>query len=154
MRLKRGRDWRARTHPWIFKGDVADASDVEGGSAVTVLDADRRFVGRGLFNPRPALCCRIFTWEDEPLDAAFYHGRLDRAIDARARSGAIPEVARLVWSEADRLPGLVVDRYGPVVALQCLTLGLSRLRHDLVAGLRARLGDLPVVSADDPVMAR
>ena len=47
LRLKRGHE-AARTHPWIFKGDVADASDVEPGSAITVVDAGGRFVGRGL----------------------------------------------------------------------------------------------------------
>jgi 23S rRNA (cytosine1962-C5)-methyltransferase len=154
LRLKKGREQRARTHPWIFKGDVADASDVEPGSVVTVLDAGGRFVGRGLFNPRPALCCRIVTWKDEALDAAFFARRLAAAVDGRARGGALPEVARLVWSEADGLPGLVVDRYGPVVVVQCLTLGMARAQRDLVAGLRGRLGDLPVFRADDAVVAQ
>jgi 23S rRNA (cytosine1962-C5)-methyltransferase len=154
LRLKKGREQRARTHPWIFKGDVADASDVEAGAVVTVVDAGGRFVGRGFFNPRPALCCRIVTWEDEALGAAFFARRLGAAVDRRARGGALPEVARLVWSEADGLPGLVVDRYGPVVVVQCLTLGMARAQRDLVAGLRGRLGDLPVFRADDAVVAQ
>ena len=65
LRLKRGHD-RARVHPWIFKGDVADVANAEAGAEVVVVDATGRFVGRGLFNPRPALCCRIVTWRDEP----------------------------------------------------------------------------------------
>jgi 23S rRNA (cytosine1962-C5)-methyltransferase len=154
LRLKRGRDQRARTHPWIFKGDVADVSAGEPGAAVTVVDAIGRFVGRGLFNPRPALCCRLLTWDDEPIDAAFLRRRLDAAIAARARAGALPEAARLVWSEADGLPGLVVDRYGPVLVVQSLTLGMVRLRGELVAGLRARLGDVSVLAIDDGVAAR
>jgi 23S rRNA (cytosine1962-C5)-methyltransferase len=153
LRLKRGHEARARVHPWLFKGDIADASDVEPGGVVTVRDAGGRFVGRGLFNPRPALCCRILTWHDEPIDAAFFARRLARSVDARARGGAVPEVARLVWSEADGLPGLIVDRYGPVLALQSLTLGMSLRRRDLVAGLRQRLGDLPVFALGDPVVA-
>jgi 23S rRNA (cytosine1962-C5)-methyltransferase len=154
LRLKKGRDQLARTHPWIFKGDVADASDVEPGVVVTVIDAGGRFVGRGLFNPKPALCCRIVTWEEEAVDAGFFARRLAAAVDRRARGGAVPEVARLVWSEADGLPGLVVDRYGPVVVMQFLTLGMARVRGDLVAGLRSRLGDLPVFRADDAVVAQ
>jgi 23S rRNA (cytosine1962-C5)-methyltransferase len=154
LRLKKGRDQRVRTHPWIFKGDVADASDVEPGVVVTVIDAGGRFVGRGLFNPKPALCCRIVTWEEEAVDAGFFARRLAAAVDRRARGGAVPEVARLVWSEADGLPGLVVDRYGPVVVMQFLTLGMARVRSDLVAGLRNRLGDLPVFRADDAVVAQ
>jgi 23S rRNA (cytosine1962-C5)-methyltransferase len=154
LRLKRGRDQRARTHPWIFKGDVADVSDVPSGSAVTVVDGGGRFVGRGFFNARPALCCRILTWQDEAIDAAFLHRRLAAAVTARTRAGAVPQVGRLVWSEADGLPGLVVDRYGPVLVAQCLTLGMAQARDDLVAGLRRRLGDLPVLSMDDRVVAR
>lgn len=111
-------------------------------------------MGRGFFNPRPALCCRIVTWEDEALGAAFFARRLGAAVDRRARGGALPEVARLVWSEADGLPGLVVDRYGPVVVVQCLTLGMARAQRDLVAGLRSRLGNPPVFRADDAVVAQ
>ena len=154
LRLKKGREERARVHPWLFKGDVADASDVDAGAAVTVIDAAGRFVGRGLFNSRPALCCRIVTWRDEAIDARFLARRLAAAVDARVRNGAVPEVARLVWSEADGLPGLVVDRYGPVLVLQALTLGMARLQRDLVAGLRSRLGDLAVFAVGDPVVAQ
>ena len=80
-----------------------------------------------------------------------------RASDRRRHRGAgraVPEVGRLVWSEADGLPGLVVDRYGPVLVVQCQTLGIRRMRDDLVAALRARLGDLAVLGSDDPVVAR
>ena len=153
MRLKRGREQRARTHPWVFKGDVADASDVAPGGVVTVVDAGGRFVGRGFFNPRPALCCRIFTWEDEAVDARFFSRRLAAAVNARARDGVVAEVGRLVWSEADGLPGLVVDRYGPVLVVQCLTLGIVAARQDIISGLRGRVGDLAVFSLDDAVVA-
>lgn len=150
LRLKRGRA-RARSHPWIFKGEVADVGGVEPGGVVTVVDAGGRFVGRGLYNPRPALCCRILTWLDEPIDTRFWARRVDQALALRARlaPGASPDPGRLVWSEADGLPGIVVDRYGPVLAVQCFTLGMARRRHDLVAALRERLGPLAVFSVDD-----
>jgi 23S rRNA (cytosine1962-C5)-methyltransferase len=109
-------------------------------------------VGRGVFNPRPALCCRILTWTDEPVDAAFIARRIDTALAARTRRPS-PELGRLVWSEADGLPGLVVDRYGPVVVVQCGTLGMVRFRMDVVGALRSRLGDLPIMSMDDSTMA-
>jgi len=153
VRLKRGREARAKTHPWIFKGDVADASEVEPGSAVTVIDAGGRFVGRGLFNPRPALCCRIVTWQDEPLDAPFFARRLTTAAETRQREAATATVGRLVWSEADGLPGLVIDRYGEVLVVQHLTLGMARLQADVVRALRERLGDLAVFGMGDPVVA-
>ena len=155
LRLKRGHE-TARTHPWIFKGDVADASDVEPGSAVAVVDAAGRFVGRGFYNPKPALCCRILTWIDEPLDAAFFHRRLEAAVGLRAR-GHIqgpPTLCRLVWSEADGLPGLVVDRYGPVLVTQCLTHGMARARSLVTAALGRLFPDAPVFDMDDPHSAQ
>jgi 23S rRNA (cytosine1962-C5)-methyltransferase len=156
LRLKRGHD-RPRIHPWIFKGDVADVGPVAPGDAVTVVDAGGRFVGRGFFNPRPALCCRILTRRDEALDGAFFERRIGEAIALRASQTGIPSgpagCGRLVWSEGDGLPGLVADRYADVLAIQCLTLGMARCRGLVVAALRSALGDLPVFAADDVVAA-
>ena len=156
LRLKRDHD-RARVHPWIFKADVADVSDVAPGTALTVVDASARFVGRGFYNPRPALCCRILTRRDEPLDLAFFHSRLEAALRRSGRSGAMTSslvtAGRLVWSEADMLPGLVVDRYGAVLVLQCQTLGMSSVRPLLIAALRSLLGDWPVLNADEAAPA-
>ena len=151
LRLKRGRE-RARVHPWIFKGDVADVSDVEPGTVVTVIDSGGGFVGRGFYNPGPALCCRIVTRRDEPLDGGFWRRRIEAALAHRRRVGEM-SAARLVWSEADGIPGLVVDRYGDVLVVQCLTLGMARVRAELVAALRAALGELAVFNADEAVPA-
>ena len=142
-------------HPWIFKGDVADVSDVAAGTAVSVVDASARFVGRGFYNPRPALCCRILTRRDEPLEAPFFRRRLEAALAWRGGlpAGPATTAARLVWSEADFLPGLVVDRYGEVLVVQCQTLGLAVRRPLLVAELRALLGDRPLFDADEDAPA-
>jgi 23S rRNA (cytosine1962-C5)-methyltransferase len=150
LRLKRGHE-RPRVHPWIFKGDVADVSDgVEPGGVVTVIDAGGRFVGRGLFNPRPGLCARLLTWTDEAIDAGFWRRRLAEAVAARAGQGG---GVRLVWSEADALAGLVIDRYGPIAVLQTVTLGMARRRAEVAAALRDAVGDVAVFCADDPAAA-
>ncbi|OLB51610.1 MAG: hypothetical protein AUH99_07015 [Candidatus Rokubacteria bacterium 13_2_20CM_2_70_11] len=155
LRLKRGHP-RVPSHPWIFKGDVADVTDVEPGTVVTVVDAAGRFVGRGDYNPRPGLCCRILTWADESLDAAFLERRLAEAIARRATGEAAgaPTLGRLVWSEADGLPGLVVDRYGPVLVVQCGTLGMARRRREIEGALGRVLGELPAFNKDEDGPAR
>ena len=155
LRLKRGYP-RVPSHPWIFKGDVADVTDVEPGTVVTVVDAAGRFVGRGDYNPRPGLCCRILTWADEPLDAAFLERRLAEAVARRATGEAAgaPTLGRLVWSEADGLPGLVVDRYGPVLVVQCGTLGMARRRREIEGALGRVLGELPAFNKDEDGPAR
>jgi 23S rRNA (cytosine1962-C5)-methyltransferase len=151
LKLRRGRE-RARVHPWIFKGEVASVGTVAPGGEVRVVDADGRFVGRGFYNPRPALCCRIATRRDEPLDAEFFRIRIEAAL-ARRHQAKAPELGRLVWSEGDALPGLVVDRYGPVAVVQCLTLAMAE-RRDVVAGaVRSAIGDVAVFSADETTPA-
>lgn len=165
LRLKRGCD-RARAHPWIFKGEVAGVSAVAPGDAVSVVDAAGAFVGRGWFNPGPALCCRIATRVDEPLDEAFLRRRLGAALALRAalhqppalspRGVVTPGAAtatRLVWAEADLLPGLVVDRYGGVLVVQCQTLALARRRDEVVEALREVAGAGPVFHADEAAAA-
>jgi len=155
LRLKRGYP-RVPSHPWIFKGDVADVTDVEPGTVVTVVDTAGRFVGRGDYNPRPGLCCRILTWADESLDAAFLERRLAEAVARRATGEAAgaPTLGRLVWSEADGLPGLVVDRYGPVLVVQCGTLGMARRRREIEGALGRVLGELPAFNKDEDGPAR
>ena len=157
LRLKRGHD-RPLTHPWIFKGDVADVGDVAPGGVVTVVDAGGRFVGRGHFNPRPALCCRILTRADEPIDGALYRRRLQAALDLRRPPPlTAPDqgpASRLVWSEGDLLPGLIVDRYAGVLVVQCQTRAMAAARPEIVNILRALVGDVPVFALDDPVAAR
>jgi len=152
LRLKKGRE-RARVHPWIFKGDVADVSDVEAGTVVTVVDSAGGFVGRGFYNPRPALCCRIVTWRDEALDGRLWRRRVDAALAHRRRVVTGGTAARLIWSESDGLPGFVADRYGDVLVVQCSTLGVARVRSDLAVALRSVLGDLPVFMSDEEVPA-
>jgi 23S rRNA (cytosine1962-C5)-methyltransferase len=151
LRLKRGVE-RARVHPWIFKGDVADVSAGEP-SAVTVVDSTGGFVGRGFYNPRPALCCRIVTRRDEALDGRLWRRRVDAALERRMRAPGGNGATRLIWSESDGLPGFVADRYAGVLVVQCLTLATARVRGELVSALRSAVGDLPVFVVDDPVPA-
>src|SRR5262249_31581129 len=76
--LKRGADARLRAgHPWIYRTQVADLRGFSrAGDTVDVLDAGGRFVGRGFYNPRPSLCCRLLTRQDEAIDAGFFQRRL------------------------------------------------------------------------------
>jgi 23S rRNA (cytosine1962-C5)-methyltransferase len=91
----------------------------------------------------------------QALSDAVLHRRApgDSAIQ-QGVAGDASDICRLVWSEADRLPGLIVDRYGPILVVQCLTLGMARTLHWITAGLREALGPGPIYLLDDPVAAR
>ena len=154
--LKRGTERRLRAgHPWVYRNEIADLrGQWSAADAVDVVDGAGRFVGRGFYNPRPSLACRLLTRVDEPVDAAFIGRRLRNALDYRLAAGLVGDAYRLCWSEADGLPGLVIDRYGPVSVLQCLTLGMAAIAPWVAAALAELFPGAPVLRTDDPTAAR
>ncbi|MFH0900390.1 MAG: class I SAM-dependent rRNA methyltransferase [Pseudomonadota bacterium] len=122
-------------HPWIFSEAIAKCDEtVEPGDEVRVIDEDGRFIGRGFVNPRSQLRVRLASRQDQPLDDAWFSERLADAAKIRTRLG-LPSVEtnayRLVNSEGDYLPGLVVDVYGDAVAVQFTTLAM-KLREEAI----------------------
>jgi 23S rRNA (cytosine1962-C5)-methyltransferase len=140
--LKPGREGPVRAgHPWIFSGAIAHGLDgVQPGEPVRVCAASGAFVAAGYANPRTSIAVRVLSLVDEPIDATLVHRRLDEALALR-REVLPPELTayRVVNGEGDRLPGIVVDRYGDFLVCQLLTAGAARLAPALVDGLHARL---------------
>jgi 23S rRNA (cytosine1962-C5)-methyltransferase len=154
--LKRAAERRIRAgHPWIYRGEVADLKGSwSAGVAVDVTDATGRFLGRGFYSPRASLVCRLLTRVNEPVDAALFHARLAAAWEYRRAAGLVTSAYRLCWSEADGLPGLVVDRYGPVSVVQCLTLGMARAADWIRDALERLFPGDEILRLDDPTAAR
>jgi 23S rRNA (cytosine1962-C5)-methyltransferase len=154
--LKRGAEQRIIAgHPWIYRTQVADLKGFsQAGEAVEVVDSGGHYLGQGFYNPRPSLCCRLLTRHDEAIDAGFFRRRLEAAWEYRRTAGLISDAYRLCWSEADGLPGLVVDRYGPVSVVQCLTLGMSRAADWISAALAQLFPDGRVHRLDEATAAR
>ena len=137
-------------HPWVYANGV---DRVEGkpepGDVVALVDHDGRFIGRGFYNPRSQIPVRLCTRADEAVDAAFFRARVARARAVRARLG-LPNVRtgtldwtnayRLINSEGDDLPGLVVDVYADTAVAQITTLGISANRNLIYDALEAELG--------------
>lgn len=139
--LAPGRDAPVRgRHPWIFSGAIRDVrGEVRDGDEVVVTDAGGAFLARGLYNGRSQIRVRCYAWDpDEALDAAFLAGRISRAVSVRRRLGLLePEGAsRLVFSEADGLSGVVVDRYRDWLTVQFTSLALWGRREAILEGLR------------------
>lgn len=115
-------------HPWIYRNEVAEVpAGLEPGSLVDVVDHRGRFVGRGYANPASVILARLLTRRDEPIDEAWLTGRIGRAIELRSRIRQEATACRLIFSEGDGLPGLIVDRYGGLLVVQALTAGIDRL---------------------------
>ena len=137
--LKAGRDRRVHAgHLWIYRGEIGRTSgDCTPGSVVSVLDARGRFLGRGHFNPASLITVRLLTRRrDEAVDAGLVRRRIAEAIAYRRRFYDAGDACRLVFSEGDWLPGLVVDRYGGCLVVQLGTLGMDRMRETVVAALQ------------------
>ena len=140
--LKRGRERPVlNRHPWIFSGAVARlVGEPAPGDLVTVADHNGAALATGYYNAQSQIQVRLLSWEPERvIDEGFWRSRLQQALEGRrsiskeAESGAMPTTAlRLVNAEADGLPGLVVDRYGDYVVIQCLTLGIELRKDSLV----------------------
>ncbi|HEY8487229.1 MAG TPA: class I SAM-dependent rRNA methyltransferase [Limnochordales bacterium] len=149
--VARGREGRLlQGHLWLYRGQIDTVEgDPEPGAIVDVVTASGRFVGRGYFNPASQITVRLLTHQDEPVDRDFFARRLDEALELRRRFYARQEAVRIVFSEGDRLPGLIVDRFADVVVVQFLTLGMEVRRRLWLELLLERLEPACVVERSD-----
>jgi 23S rRNA (cytosine1962-C5)-methyltransferase len=122
-------------HLWIYAGFVhAVSGEPAAGDLVDIVMPNGRFYARGLYNPASKIRVRILTFEDEPINESFWRGRIAQAARLRKRVVSETNAYRMVYGEADRLPGLIVDRYGEVLVMQTLSAGIDR-RKELLADL-------------------
>jgi 23S rRNA (cytosine1962-C5)-methyltransferase len=131
-------------HPWVYAGAISDLDgESEPGAEVALRSAEGNFIARGLYNPHSKVRVRLYSWhEHEPLDDAFWARRLDEALALRRRlfgDFSTDSACRLVYSEADRLSGLIVDRYGEWLSVQFTSLALAQRRVLWLELLRERL---------------
>ena len=146
-------------HPWVLASAVDRVEPVDGkrdeaaldGQPVDLVTPQGAFIARGFYNSRSRLRVRLYSWSrEQPLDAAFFRERLVSAIDLRRALGYEPPLdadsklrrhsaTRLVFSEADGLSGLVLDRYGEFLVLQPTSLALAQRLETLVALLQELL---------------
>ena len=141
-------------HPWIYRADVARLDGAwRDDEAVTVCAADGRILGRGFYNPRPQIVCRLVTRHDEAVDDALLRRRLETAWAFRGTLAYDGDAQRVVFGEGDALPGLVVDRYGDVLVLQALTRGIAAHAGRLAALAAEVTGARAVYRRGDPTAA-
>lgn len=123
---KRGADRIRGGHLWIYRSDVIDV-DAEGGSVVAVRDDRGNFIGQALYSDASQIALRFLTQSQEEIDRHWWRTRI-RAAAARRNVIANTNAYRLVYSEGDLLPSLIVDRYADVLVLQTLSQGTESLK--------------------------
>jgi 23S rRNA (cytosine1962-C5)-methyltransferase len=133
LRLAKNQERRIRSgHPWVFSNEIeAIEGKPESGAEVLVQDHRGQVVGVGLYNPSSLIAARLFARRERPIDADLFRERIRSARALRERVYPVEATYRLVYSEGDFLPGLIVDRYGDYLGVQSLTAGIER-RLDMV----------------------
>ncbi len=163
VHLKPGRDRSLRRrHPWIFSGAIAHVEDDDAAPIAEVVGSDGTWLGRGLWNPKAELAIRVLSWNrDTPVNSALITSRLDQAIRRREEwLAAHPEADgntnawRLVFSEADDLSGLIVDRYADVLSVKVMARAWLPLLSAALAHLRSRTGARAIHVTTDTDAAR
>ncbi len=143
--LKAGKEKRIKAgHLWVYQGEIGIIGiGVKSGQVVDVLDNRGRFLGTGYYNQASQIAVRLLTTNRETIDESFFRHRISQALHYRKRvkSGIESRGAscyRLIFGEADLMPGLIVDRFEDYLVVQFLTMGMD-VNHDLIIKLLIEL---------------
>lgn len=149
-------------HLWIYRNEVEGLSNaplpVEPGDLGDIEDSRGHFIGRAYLNPHSMIIARMLARQRVPVDSDFFHARLNEAHALRERLLGTESVShqkaayRIVHSEGDALPGLIVDRYGDAVVLQVLTAGMERRRELIVDAVDKILQPRLIIARNDSPM--
>lgn len=138
-------------HPWIFSGAIKSFSGkMSSGSTVTVQTDDGKFIGRAAYSQSSQIRARIWSWdENEPIDHAFFKRKIASAIAHRNKWVKNTNAIRLIFGEADGLPGLVVDQYNNILVCQFLSAGVEHWKKVIIDILQAQTGCETIIERSD-----
>lgn len=127
-------------HPWVYGNEIERVEgEIEDGGLVTVVDFRGRYMGTGFYNSKSLITVRLLTHRQEEITDELIASRVKAACDYRRfvmnRPGT--DSCRLIYGEADRLPGVIADRFGGVIVLQVLALGMERFTQTIAEALLA-----------------
>lgn len=154
IRLKKGKEKAANQHhPWVFSGAIsADGALPDDGETVRVTDHADSFIAYGLFNGQSRVAVRLMEWDSSQLpDDQWWRTRIRRAVKARETllRSAETDAMRLIFAEADFLPGLVVDKYADFLSLQVHASGVERQKTLIVDELNRLLSPQAIYERSD-----
>jgi 23S rRNA (cytosine1962-C5)-methyltransferase len=151
--LKKGKEKAAvLRHPWIFSGALDKVKgSPKNGEVVAVRAADKEFLAYAYYNDQSRVALRLLEWDENvTIDTAWYAQKLKSAIHSRGHVlNENTNTCRLVFSEADFLPGLIVDQYADFLSLQILSAGIEAVQEDIIAILRQELNPKGIFDKSD-----
>jgi 23S rRNA (cytosine1962-C5)-methyltransferase len=146
---QRGAERARAGHLWIYRSDVREASGIPGGSIVTVRDERGRFVGQALYSARSEISLRLLSMNEDEIDREWWRARLRAARLRREGIAPAANAYRLVYSEGDLLPSLIIDVYDDVLVLQTLSQGTDALKETFVELLVEEFQPRAVIERND-----
>ena len=142
-------------HDWVYASEVLKTfGDPAPGDVVSLKDGKDRLLGSAIYNPFSQIIARRFSRQRQDLDTDFFRRRIGQAIEYRRRRGVDERRCRLVWSESDGLPGVVVDRYGDCLVIQTLTRAMDQRKDLLTAALVTLLSPMTIIERNDAPVRR
>lgn len=137
-------------HDWVYVSEVQKAFGAPvDGAIVSLKDGADRMLGSAIYNSKSQIVARRFSRQRQDLDHDFFARRFRLALEYRERHGLITKAGRLVWSESDGVPGVIVDRYGDDMVLQTLTLAMDQRKDVIVAALKEVFAPSSIVERND-----
>ena len=136
-------------HLWVYRSDVAKAEDVEGGAIVRVVDQGHNFVGQAFYSDASEITLRFLTTREETIDREWWRARLRGCAARRLRIAAETNAYRLVYSEGDLLPSLIIDKYDAIFVIQTLSQGSERVKATIAELLVEEFKPHAIVERND-----
>ena len=137
-------------HDWVYASEVLKAfGNPQDGEVVSLKDGHDRLLGTAIYNSKSQIIARRISRQRQDLDPDFFRRRLKQAVEYRTRRGVDPRLCRLVWSESDGLPGVIVDRYGDHLVVQTLTLAMDQKKAVLAEALQELLAPKSIIERND-----
>jgi 23S rRNA (cytosine1962-C5)-methyltransferase len=146
---KRGADRLRQGHLWIYRSDILDTGNAGAGSVVKIADQKSNFVGQALFSDSSEITLRLLSQTNELIDREWWRRRLRAAAARRNTIAAETNAYRLVYSEGDLLPSLIIDRYDDVIVMQNLSQGTEAIKSLLIELLVEEFAPRAIVERND-----
>ena len=146
---KRGADRIRNGHLWIYRSDVVSAEGASGGAVVGVRDQNRNFVGQAFYSDSSQIALRFLSTTAERIDEEWWRERIRAAAARRSSISTYTNAFRLIYSEGDLLPSIILDKYADVLVLQTLSQGSEAIKPLLVEILSEEFSPQAIVERND-----
>jgi 23S rRNA (cytosine1962-C5)-methyltransferase len=137
-------------HDWVFSSEVLKVfGNPADGDVISLKDGKDRLIGSAIYNSKSQIVARRFSRRRQDLDLDLFRRRIAQASEYRDRRKIDPKLRRVVWSESDGLPGLIIDRYGDHFVLQTLTRAMDIRKDSITAAIVDVFGDVTIIERND-----